>query len=186
MNDAGAKKRQSEHRHAVMAADISADQRHVLDRMPDGVLFMDREWRLTYANQQARRISRIRPQDLNGPTHWELYPATVGTEQERKYRRVMEERVEEQLEFFYPPFRIWIHLRAVPTDSGMAVFYQDVTEMRRPARRSPASGVTPPSTTARKTSCSATAAICWGRTSGTCFQRRSFPARRMLRTSTGP
>lgn len=117
--------------HAVMAADISADLRWVLDHLPDGVLFLDREWRMTYANEQARRISRIRPQDLNGPTHWDLYPTTADTEQERKYRRVMEERVEEELEFFYQPFDIWIHLRAVPINSGIAVIYQDVTKLRR-------------------------------------------------------
>ncbi|MEK6397501.1 MAG: PAS domain-containing protein [Terriglobus sp.] len=117
--------------HAVMAADITADLRWVLDHLPDGVLFMDREWRFTYANEQARTISRIRPQDLNGPTHWELYPTTVGTEQERKYRRVMDEGVEEELEFFYAPFGIWIHLRAVPISSGIAVIYRDVTELHR-------------------------------------------------------
>lgn len=117
--------------HAVMAADITADLRWALDHLPDGVLFLDREWRLTYANEQGRRISRLRPQDLNGPTHWELYPTTVGTEQERKYRRVMDEGVEEELEFFYPPFGIWIHLRAVPIRSGIMVIYQDVTELHR-------------------------------------------------------
>jgi PAS domain S-box-containing protein len=116
---------------AVMAADVSADLRRVLDRLPDGVLFLDREWRLTYANEQARRISHIRPQDLHNLTHWELYPETAGTEQERKYRRVMDERVEEELEFYYAPFKIWIHLKALPIETGIAVYYQDVTEMRR-------------------------------------------------------
>jgi PAS domain S-box-containing protein len=114
-----------------MAADISADLRHVLDNLPDGVIFIDRDWRITYANAQARRISRIRSQDLNGPSHWELYPATIGTEQERKYRRVMEDRVPEEDEFFYEPFALWVHWRAMPIESGIAVYYQDRTEMRR-------------------------------------------------------
>jgi len=113
-----------------MAADISADLRHVLDHLPDGLIFIDRAWRITYANIQGRRISRLRPEDLNGKTHWELYPTTVGTEQERKYRRVMDERVEEELEFFYAPFAIWIKLRAMPIASGIAVYYQDTTALR--------------------------------------------------------
>ncbi len=119
------------HDHAVMPADISADLRRVLYDMPGGVLLMDRDWRLTYANERARQISRIGPEDLNGPTHWELFPATLGTDVEQKYRRVMDERVEEEMEFFYEPFRIWIHVRAVPVENGIGVFYQDVTELRR-------------------------------------------------------
>src|ERR1700754_226459 len=112
-------KRKSEARpsaleQAVMAADVTEDLRWVLDKLPDGVLFMDREWRITYANEMGRKISRLHPEDLNGPTHWELFPAAVGTEQEERYRRVMEQRVTEELEFFYPPFQVWIHLRAVP------------------------------------------------------------------------
>lgn len=114
---------------AVMAADVSADLRWVLDKLPDGVLFLDREWRITYANEQGRKISRLHPEDLNGPTHWELFPASVGTEQEQRYRRAMEQRVMDELEFFYPPFQIWIHLRAVPISSGIALIFSDVTEL---------------------------------------------------------
>ncbi len=121
----------AEMRDAVMASDITEDLRWALDHLPDGVLFLDRTWRITYANERARRISRIAPEALNGPTHWELYPETVGTETERKYRRAMEERVEEELEFYYAPFHIWLHCRAVPISSGIAVIYQDVTELRR-------------------------------------------------------
>jgi PAS domain S-box-containing protein len=114
-----------------MAADVSADFRWVLDNLPDGVLFMDREWRITYANALGSKISRLHPEDLNGPTHWELFPAAVGSEQERRYRRVMEQRVTEELEFFYPPFQVWIHLRAVPISSGIAVIFRDVTELHQ-------------------------------------------------------
>lgn len=116
-------------RRAVVALDVASDLRWILDNLPDGVIFMDREWRITYANKQARSISRIRPEDLNGPTHWELWPATVGTEQDRKYHRVMDDRVEEELEFYYPPFKLWVQLRALPIASGIAVIYRDVTSV---------------------------------------------------------
>ena len=87
---------------AVMAADVSADLRWVLDKLPDGVLFLDREWRITYANEQGRKVIRLHPEDLNGPSHWELFPAAVGTEQEYTYRRVMEDRVMGSWSFSIP------------------------------------------------------------------------------------
>ena len=114
---------------AVMAGDISADLRQMLDHLQDGILFLDRQWRITYANVRAQEISRIRPEDLNARTHWEMYPSTVGTEQERKYRRSMNERVEEEGEVFYAPFDIWIRWRTLPIETGIAVYFRDISDI---------------------------------------------------------
>jgi PAS domain S-box-containing protein len=111
--------------------ELSADVHHLMDYFPDGVIFLDRDWRITYANASAREISRIAPEDLNGLTHWELYPATAGTEQERVYRRSMEERISLDHEFYYPPFDIWISLRTIPIPSGIAVHYRDISRLKR-------------------------------------------------------
>ena len=85
---------------------LQADMAFLVEKMPDGVILLDREWRIVFANQNARRISHIEPHHLNGPTHWELYPETVGTAQEEVYRRSMEERISLEHEFYYPPFDV--------------------------------------------------------------------------------
>jgi PAS domain S-box-containing protein len=105
--------------------EIDADIVHLVDNLGEGVIFLDREWRITYANASARRISRIEPRHLNGPSHWELYPATVGTPLETIYRRSMDERVPLEHAFFHAPFSIWVSLRTIPISSGMAVVYRD-------------------------------------------------------------
>ncbi len=105
---------------------------HILDalsRMPDGLLLMNRDWQITYANPVGRHISRVRDEHINGPSHWELYPATIGTEVEHFYRRVMEGREPEQLEFYYAPFQAWLKVRAYPTESGIALQYTDTTQL---------------------------------------------------------
>lgn len=116
--------------------DIASDKlppgfRELIEALSDGVIILDRNWRIVYANAAARRISRIEPEHLNGPSHWELYPATVGTEQERVYRRCMEERIPLDHEFYYPPFDVWISLRAIPVPEGIAVYYQDISRLRK-------------------------------------------------------
>jgi PAS domain S-box-containing protein len=112
---------------AEISQQISAGLAYLIDRLPDAILFLDREWRLTYANAQAMHISRLTPADLNGRTHWELFPDTVGTKLEHKYRRTMEERTEEEIEFYYERYGMWLHLRSVPIDTGIAIHYRDVT-----------------------------------------------------------
>ena len=106
-----------------------ADVLEALSQIPDGLLLMNRAWQITYANPIGRRISRVRDEDMNGPTHWEIYPTTVGTEVERFYRRVMEGGPAEELEFFYPPFEAWLKVRAFPIKAGLALYYRDTTEL---------------------------------------------------------
>ncbi len=107
------------------------DAVHLLDALQDGVIFLDPDWRIRYANRAARQISRIDEAHLNGPSHWELYPATVGTEQEQVYRRSMEERVSLTLELYYQPYDVWISLQTLPIPTGIAVYYRDITRLKK-------------------------------------------------------
>lgn len=118
-------------RHTAMPGDLQQQLLEAALRMPEGLILLDREWRFVYANEQGARISRLRRQDLNGRTQWELYPETVGTELEQRYRRVMDERVSEEFEFFYEPFDTWYRIRVQPSGQGIALHFSDVTGLRR-------------------------------------------------------
>jgi PAS domain S-box-containing protein len=100
----------------------------VIEDLRDGILLIDDHWRLTYANQAARKISRLTPGDLNGKTHWELYPETLGTTVEETYRSVMTDRQKREIEaFFYAPFSVWLSIRVLPVEGGIALYYRDVS-----------------------------------------------------------
>ena len=103
----------------------------VVEDLPEAILLLDREWRITYANATARQVSRIRPQHLNCQTMWEMYPEIVGTDLERAYREVAADGKPRQVDaFYYEPFDAWFTLRIVPTQSGVAAHYCDVTAAR--------------------------------------------------------
>ena len=113
-------------------ASFGAIVAELADALPDGLLVLDRDWRITYANPAARRISRIEPHHLNGPTHWELYPETLGTEVERVYRDAMLNRTARILEPIpYAPFNLWLSIQAVPVAGGLAVCYRDITTQKQ-------------------------------------------------------
>jgi PAS domain S-box-containing protein len=103
----------------------------VLSRLPDAVLVLDHDWRLLFANEEARRLSRIRPEDLNNKTHWELFPETVGTEIEQCYRRCMESGVPGHAEYFYAPFDVWIDVTVLPIPDGLMLHYRDDSARKR-------------------------------------------------------
>ena len=116
--------------HTSDAEELRIDALQFLQSLSEGVIFLDQDWRIRYANAAARKISRIADEHILGPTHWELYPDTVGTEIERVYRRSMTERISLTLEIFYEPFDVWLLLQTVPIPDGIALYYRDVTRLK--------------------------------------------------------
>lgn len=103
----------------------------ILESIVDGFHAIDREWRFTYLNPQAERILARPHRELLGKNIWEVFPEAVNTVFEREYRRAMFECVAASFEEFYPPLNTWLDVRASPSEDGLSVFFQDVTERRR-------------------------------------------------------
>ncbi len=102
----------------------------LIESFPDAVLCFDAGWRITYANREARRISRITPGDFNSKTHWELFPETVGLPIEHAYRRAMTSRLPGSIQHYYAPYEVWLDIQIVPIDSGIALSYRDITKRK--------------------------------------------------------
>ena len=103
----------------------------VLARLPEAVLILDRDWRIVFANEEARRVSRLQPEDLNSKTHWELFPDTLGTPVEQLYRSCMDSGTSGQIEYFYSPFNTWVDVTVLPIPAGIALHYRDNTARKQ-------------------------------------------------------
>ena len=109
------------------------DLRDIVERIPYAVLFLDRDWRIVYANAEARKVSRIPAGAIGSKTHWELYPETVGTDLERRYRTAMETGTSDRVEYYYGRFDLWVDVGIYPTSEGLTLYYRDVTTEKRTA-----------------------------------------------------
>ncbi len=101
-----------------------------LESISDGFYALDRDWRFTYVNSQAARWINRLSKDLIGHSVWEEFPESVGSLFEQEYRRCAAEQVTVSFESFYPPLNAWYAVRAYPIASGLAVYFQDVTEQK--------------------------------------------------------
>ncbi|MDE1177057.1 MAG: PAS domain-containing protein [Edaphobacter sp.] len=102
----------------------------VLALIPDGVICLDREWRLTYANAAGRRLSQIESHHLEGLPIWDIFPENVGTPLHRAYCEVMETRVLTRLEHYSKRFDIWLDIQVMPVEDGICVVYRDITDRK--------------------------------------------------------
>lgn len=94
----------------------------------DTFLLIDRHWRIVYANQAARQIGPIHPENLNRETLWELYPEITGTEVELALRNGLESAEEQRVVAFYSSrFCTWSNVRILPVQGGLVVRFRDIT-----------------------------------------------------------
>jgi PAS domain S-box-containing protein len=110
-----------------------AEARQLLDAIPDAFLVLDGDWRITYVNREAERINRKRANEFIGRTHWDEWPASIGSEIERQYRRAIEKQVPVHFEHRYiaPGYDVWLDIRAYPFRSGLAIYYRDISARKR-------------------------------------------------------
>ncbi len=102
-----------------------------LEQLPDAILLLDKDFRITFANSQARNVSRLAPEDINSKTLWEIFPQTLGTELEFHTRRAMAGPISQQFEYYYAPFDIWADIHVFHYGDGVAFYYRDVTDRKR-------------------------------------------------------
>jgi PAS domain S-box-containing protein len=116
-----------------------ADRRaaRVLAQIADEHLTMDSAFRILSVNAAATRALGKSEAELVGLTHWEAFPASVGTPIEGEYRRAMAERCEGHFTHHYVGEGYDRHLEidAYPTDDGgLALFWREVSERVRAER----------------------------------------------------
>jgi PAS domain S-box-containing protein len=102
-----------------------------IENISDAFCALDREWRFTYINAQAAKLLNCSSADLLGKSHWEAFPETLGSQVEQEYHRAVAERVTVNFEAFYEPHNRWYTVRAYPIESGLAVYFQDVTAQKQ-------------------------------------------------------
>lgn len=104
--------------------------RELLHQIPDGVTCISQDWQLTFANSEAMRLGGIEPAHINAGTIWEMFPQIAGTELAEHFRQVMATGVAYHLEHFSVRRDIWLDIKIISTQAGIAVLFRDITDRK--------------------------------------------------------
>ena len=106
----------------------------IWESMTDAYATLDRDWRITYTNPAATEVFRqttgLIPAEYLGKSHWEVFPAMVGTIVEQKYRRALTDRVAVHFEMFYETADTWFETHAYPSDEGLGIYFRNINERK--------------------------------------------------------
>jgi signal transduction histidine kinase len=103
----------------------------ILERVSDGVVGIDREWRYTYVNDSALRLLQRRSDQVIGHSIWEVFSDAIDTPFHRAMLVAMAKQDLCFVESYYEPLQSWFECRIYPSPNGLTVFFHDITERKR-------------------------------------------------------
>jgi PAS domain S-box-containing protein len=103
----------------------------ILESITDAFFALDREWRFTYLNGQAEHVLQRTREELLGNNVWEEFPEAVNLTLYEKYHEAVATGNSVHFEEFYPPLDAWIEVHAYPSQDGLSVYFQVITERKR-------------------------------------------------------
>ncbi len=110
------------------ARSLGEELSRIFESITDAFFTLDPEWRFTVLNSEAERVLERRREDLLGRVVWDAFPEAAGSTFDREYRRAVAEGVRVQFREYFPPLDRWFQVTAYPSDGGLAVYFQDVSE----------------------------------------------------------
>jgi PAS domain S-box-containing protein len=105
---------------------------NLLEGISDAFISFDHNWNVVYANHRVAQAIGLSIEQVLGKNLWDMFPTLLGTSIEYAYRRVMETRTPEQLEFQSKLSGTWLDVRIYPISDGISVFSTDIS-LRRAA-----------------------------------------------------
>jgi PAS domain S-box-containing protein len=105
----------------------------LLDRVPDALFSLDRDWRFSYLNPAAERLLGAPLEELLGQCLWGCFPETVGSIFEQQYRLALANGSAVMFEACHPPLGTWVEVHAYPSTEGLEIRARDITPGMRAA-----------------------------------------------------
>ena len=110
-------------RHAL-AIQLSA----TLENMSDSFFTLDRNWVITYVNEEMTQVVKKTREDMLHKCIWDVFPGTENSLFHACYQRALNTGTVATHEGYYEPLGRHFELRSHPTEDGVAVYFQDVTQ----------------------------------------------------------
>jgi len=103
---------------------------NIIEKINEGFVSLDTRMNYAYVNRRAGELLGRKPEELIGKNYWEEYPLDKGTSFGRAYLQALETQSVIELADYYEPGNRWIENRIYPSESGLSIFFNDITENR--------------------------------------------------------
>ncbi|WP_276255447.1 PAS domain S-box protein [Halomontanus rarus] len=120
------RERQLERRKTELETELS----EILDRVSDAFYALDDEWRFTHLNESAADVLQFSEEELLGREIWDVFPEMKSGVYRERFRSAMETQEPVSFEVYDDPADSWLEFNVYPSESGLSIYFHDVTERR--------------------------------------------------------
>ncbi|WP_440989035.1 bacterio-opsin activator domain-containing protein [Haloarchaeobius baliensis] len=101
-----------------------------LERVTDAFFALDTEFRFRYVNERAAELIEVDGDAVVGDLVWDRFPEAADSRFQAKYEHALETQEAVSFEEYFPPLSTWFSVRAYPSETGLSVYFRDVTERK--------------------------------------------------------
>jgi len=109
---------------------LEGELSEVFDRIDDAFFALDEAWRFTHVNERAASVLDRSVGELLGATIWDEFPDSIGSTFQEQYQRAVETQESVSFEAYFPPLETWFEVAAYPSETGLSVYFRDVTDRK--------------------------------------------------------
>ena len=105
--------------------------RTLVERVSDGFIALDLNWRFTYVNKKAEELFKKPYQYLVGKNIWTEYPEAFDKTFYKAYHLAMETQENIHLKEYSFAIDKWVETNIYPSLTGVSVYFRDITDQRK-------------------------------------------------------
>ncbi|MDY7231353.1 GAF domain-containing protein [Hyalangium rubrum] len=103
----------------------------LLDSVTDGIVVVDRDWRITYLNAVAEKVSGRPREKALGRELWAEVPQLLDTPFAKAFHETAATGQRTTVSDYFAPADAWYEARAFPSSEGLVIFVRDITDLRQ-------------------------------------------------------
>jgi PAS domain S-box-containing protein len=116
---------------AEMSGNQALEERNIiLESIDDAFFAVDKNWVVTYWNNMAEKVLGTPKNKILNNNLWEIFSDSIDSVSYKKYHEALETNQAAHFEDYYQPVKKWYEISAYPSNTGLSVYFKDVTERK--------------------------------------------------------
>ncbi len=113
------------------ALEASREKEVTLNRISDGVISLDRNWKYLFVNDAALNYFRESREEILGKHILEIEPEVGKTSFWEISQQALKDNMEREFSLHYEPMEKWFSVKIYPSVDGITVFFKDITKEKK-------------------------------------------------------
>ena len=103
----------------------------ILESIGDAFFSVDKDWIVQYWNNVAEKVLHTPKEHIVGKQLWSVFENSIDSNSYKQYHEAIATGEVKNFEDHYEELNKWYDISVYPSDSGLSVFFKDITERKR-------------------------------------------------------